>query len=122
MTIRDPKPATLDRYGLSLAEWRALLDAQGGTCAVCKRAPSSGRLTTDHEHAPKWARMPAAERKRYVRGLLCYWCNRCFLARGMTIERAQAVKDYLTAYEARRPAARTARDRTGQDGIDDESR
>lgn len=99
--IRPPKPATLKKYGLSLEEWLALLDAQGGTCAVCEKVPSSGRLVTDHQHVPGWKRLPAEQRKRFVRGLLCWTCNHYFLARGITVRKSQRVTTYLERYGQR---------------------
>jgi len=57
------------KYGLSSAEYRKLLDAQDGRCAICKRTPEEvgrfRRLDVDHDHGTG-----------KVRGLLCAWCNR----------------------------------------------
>jgi hypothetical protein len=50
-------------YGIGLAEFRALVAAQGGRCAIC---PSEGPLCVDHDHDPPYA----------IRGLLCQKCNR----------------------------------------------
>lgn len=98
-----PSPATLKKYGLSEADWRAFLDSQGGVCAVCKQEPKKGRLCIDHFHAKKWKKMPADERKRWVRGLLCWRCNTTFVGRGVTVERSKAVTVYLESFETRRP-------------------
>jgi hypothetical protein len=51
------------RYGISPAEYDALLEKQGGTCAIC-RMRSKGRLCVDHCHVTGM-----------VRGLLCNECN-----------------------------------------------
>src|SRR5437867_13162633 len=59
---RKPRRAEL---GLSLAEYDALLAAQGGGCAICDRPPKTRRLDVDHDH-----------RTGKVRGLLCHRCNR----------------------------------------------
>lgn len=99
--VNVPKPATLKRYGLSEAEWCAMLDAQGGVCAVCKRVPTTGRLCTDHEHVKGWKKMPPEQRKQYVRGLLCWTCNSFYLARGITVDRARNVVSYLDQYQTR---------------------
>jgi hypothetical protein len=47
------------------AQYQALLEAQGGGCAVCGRAPRAGRsLHVDHNH-----------KTGVIRGLLCFRCN-----------------------------------------------
>ncbi len=99
MIVTPPKPATLKKYGLSLPEWLAILNRQGGTCAVCKRIPKSGRLHTDHQHIKNWKKLPANERKKYVRGLLCFICNSRFASKGMTAEKATNLAQYLRDYE-----------------------
>ncbi len=92
---RQPSKATLRRYGISVDEWRAMLDMQDGVCAVCGTLPASGTLHIDHEHVKGWAKMPPEQRKLHVRGLLCYRDNRFFCSRGMTADRARAVARYL---------------------------
>lgn len=83
-----------------------MLEEQNGVCFVCKKSPSTGRLCIDHEHAPGWKKMPDEERKRYVRGLLCWWCNSAYLARGITIFKAENVVEYLKQYEERKNAGK----------------
>lgn len=51
-------------YGLSPADYEALLQKQDGRCAICGAKPTSQRLGVDHSHATG-----------LVRGLLCYSCN-----------------------------------------------
>lgn len=99
--MKDPRPETLKKYGLSLEEWRALLEEQGGVCAVCKKAPKSGRLVIDHEHALRWKHMKPALRKTYVRGLLCWFCNHSYVGRSITLQKARNVVRYLEAHEDR---------------------
>lgn len=48
-------------YGITEAEWKALLDKQGGHCACC---PETEDLVVDHCHTTG-----------NVRGLLCSRCN-----------------------------------------------
>lgn len=104
LPLQVPKLATIKKYGLSLEEWQALADAQGGVCYVCEKLTSTGRLCIDHEHVKNWKRLPPEQRKLFVRGLLCFRCNTTFVGRGVTIQRAERVAAYLRAYAARRPA------------------
>lgn len=57
------------RFGITLAEYRELLEAQGGRCAICRRVPDEAdpngwRFCVDHDHETG-----------AVRGLLCRTCN-----------------------------------------------
>jgi hypothetical protein len=101
--ILVPSEATLKKYGLSEAEWKALLDSQEGVCFVCKLVPTKGRLCIDHEHVKGWKKMPPEKRKLYVRGLLCWVCNHYYLGRGINISKAKNVVAFLERYSARRP-------------------
>jgi hypothetical protein len=78
------------RYGLTPAEYDALLVAQGGVCAICGEACSSGqRLSVYHSH--KTGR---------VRGLLCRDHN---LMLGLAPDdpaRLRAAADYLEQHGA----------------------
>jgi hypothetical protein len=100
--VLTPTPATLKKYGLSEPEWKAMLDEQGGVCYVCEQEPKKGRLVIDHYHAKGWRKMPPEQRKLFVRGLLCWWCNSSFLGRGITTAKARNVVRYLERYEAKR--------------------
>lgn len=66
---------TLAKFGLSLEAFNALLQRQGGRCAVCQSDDAGGRHGTwhvDHDHTccPKGKSCGAC-----VRGLLCQNCN-----------------------------------------------
>lgn len=104
LPLQVPKLATVKKYGLSLEDWQALADAQGGVCYVCEKLTSTGRLCIDHEHVKNWKKLPPEQRKLFVRGLLCFRCNTTFVGRGVTIQRAERVAAYLRAYAQRRPA------------------
>jgi hypothetical protein len=97
--VLTPTEATLKKYGLSEVEWKAILDRQGGVCAVCRNEPKKGRLCIDHEHVKGWKKLPPEQRKLYVRGLLCWFCNHYYLSRAITVAKAYYVVDYLERYE-----------------------
>lgn len=93
-----PTRATLSRYGLSENEWRAIAVAQNFVCYVCEQPPKKGRLCIDHEHVRGWKKMKPDERKKYVRGLLCWWCNSRYVSRSVTLAKARRVVMYLERY------------------------
>lgn len=95
MEAKRPKPATLARYGLTLAAWEAILERQGGVCAVCETLPKSGRLCVDHAHVPEWKHQAPEVRVKSVRGLLCFRCNLYYCGRGITAKRAFNLLVYL---------------------------
>lgn len=99
--IDVPTPATLKKYGLTVEDWQALLDAQGGVCGACGREPKTHRLVIDHDHVRGWKDMPAERRKLFVRGLLCWTCNHYRLARGATVENLRGAAEYLARYLAK---------------------
>ena len=101
---RVPGRGRLRRYGLSAEDWAAMCRRQGGVCAVCRRLPASGRLNIDHEHVRGWKKMPPGERRLYVRGLLCPWCNGKVASWRITLDKARALVRYLADYNGRRGA------------------
>lgn len=52
------------QYGINLEDYMSLLDAQNGTCFICKSPPVNHKLMVDHDHDTG-----------VVRGLLCAQCN-----------------------------------------------
>lgn len=54
----------LRAFGLTSADYQALLASQGGVCAICGRPEHGRRLAVDHDHITG-----------AVRGLLCRHCN-----------------------------------------------
>lgn len=51
-------------YGITLEEYDAMFEAQGGVCAICSKPPGWMFLDVDHCHVTD-----------RVRGLLCRGCN-----------------------------------------------
>lgn len=53
------------KYGITLADYDEMFEAQGGMCAICFGPPKSGRrMAVDHDHDTG-----------AIRGLLCNTCN-----------------------------------------------
>lgn len=102
--IKPPSPATLRRYGLTVDDWLQLLAGQGWQCPVCLKRGATVRWNTDHDHVPGWAKRPAEERRRYVRGILCAYCNHRRVNSRMPAAEARRIAEYLEAYEERRDA------------------
>lgn len=73
-------------YGLTRAEYDAMVIAQGGVCAVCGRGPQRTELCIDHDH----------ETGR-VRGLLCQHCNRGLGLLGDDATLMRKLADYVDA-------------------------
>lgn len=118
--MKAPSQSTLDKYGLSESDWVAIYERQGASCAVCKTPQLSREVfdkktkkvktktsvfCIDHEHVKDYKKLPPEQRARYVRGLLCFWCNKCYVGRGITIEKSQNVTAFLLAYAQRRGEA-----------------
>lgn len=97
--LLQPSKATLDKYGLSVEDWVALAVRSGWTCGVCTKLPPSCRLYIDHEHVPGWKKMAPEDRKKYVRGLACYRCNRFILNARINATVLRAAANYLDDYE-----------------------
>lgn len=98
--VTPPTQGTLDKYGLTTTEWLQLLADQGWVCPICERGQR--RWNTDHEHVAGWAKMPPEERKRYVRGVLCWHCNHKIVSNLRDSGVVQRIATYLRAYEERR--------------------
>jgi hypothetical protein len=59
------KYALRRNYGLTPEAYEAMLKAQGGKCAICRRPPEKRKHAVDHCH-----------KTNTIRGLLCHRCNR----------------------------------------------
>ena len=96
--LKTPGAATLRKYGLTADHWNALPHR---ACAICDRPFVKLRAFIDHEHAKGFSKMTAADKRRHVRGVLCYHCNRFRVAKN-TLSTVFAVKAYLEQYEGRK--------------------
>jgi hypothetical protein len=97
-----PKKQSLKKYGITQEEWLELAEEQGNVCPICGKLPENKRLCTDHQHVAKYKKMPACNRKTYIRGLCCLRCNLMYLPVGITVEKAKNIVKYLEKYEAKR--------------------
>jgi len=102
--MRIPTKATLRKYGWSEDDWRRQMFACGQRCAICGRPDDVVTLVIDHVHVRGFKRMSPGQKRIYVRGTPCRFCNRVMLQRGVTLERARAVVAYLEKYEGTRDA------------------
>ena len=73
------------KYGITLADYDAMLLAQGGGCAICAAPEPDGQsLHVDHDHDTG-----------AVRGLLCFTCNAGIGMFGHDIDLLSAAVAYL---------------------------
>ncbi len=73
-------------YGLSSTGYAALLDMQGGTCAICRQVYAAEKLCIDHDHATG-----------KIRGILCNPCNTGLGFFKDNPDRLHSALDYLAA-------------------------
>lgn len=80
------------KYGITLEERMAMLDAQGGVCAACMQPKSNkGDWTTDHCHD-----------SGKVRGILCTQCNTALGLLAEDPERIRALALYIEKHNPER--------------------
>lgn len=88
---RRTKAYNLKKYGLTLGAYEKMLADQLSGCAICGKAPTSGRpLHVDHDH----------ETGR-VRGLLCSKCNQAMKAVDAYPEWPLRAQSYWLRHQAR---------------------
>jgi hypothetical protein len=73
-------------YGITLDQYNELLASQDGHCACCPFTPKEGQLplNVDHDH-----------KTGFVRGLLCWKCNKHGVGQHRTGDLLRAYADYL---------------------------
>ncbi len=84
----------LREFGITAQEYDAMLEAQGGGCAICGRteADSGARLHVDHDHSCCPGKGSCGS---CVRGLLCLGCNTALGGFRDDPVRIQRAADYL---------------------------
>jgi hypothetical protein len=63
------------KYGLTLEERNEMEKKQKGKCWICQQVPKNNRLNTDHRHVKGYKAFKPEDKKKEVRGLLCFMCN-----------------------------------------------
>lgn len=101
--IKIPSRSTLRIYGLTDRDWLILFREQEWRCPLCLIPKAHWNI--DHQHVPGWKKMPPATRKIFVRGILCWRCNKNSAPSNLAAEMAHRLAAYLTAYETRKKKA-----------------
>lgn len=87
-------------YSISLEEYMALKDLQGGRCAICQVASGLRKaLSVDHDHQLE---VGGKVTRESIRGLLCSKCNHWLGTIRDDPEAGRRVIEYLTDPPARR--------------------
>jgi hypothetical protein len=94
----EREKSLLHNFGITLAQYEAMLGVQGGGCAICGGTSKDGRpLAVDHDHTC----CPGARTcGRCVRKLLCGDCNLGIGYFDDNIERMQTAIAYLRSTSA----------------------
>ena len=88
-------------YGITPEEYDEILAFQGGVCAICQKEPVGRHFDVDHEHVRGYKAMIPEHKRRYVRGIACWSCNK-FRINGHDVQSAAAVLAYLRNPPARK--------------------
>jgi hypothetical protein len=87
-------------YSITAEKYAALLEFQGGTCAICRRANGTRkRLAVDHDHSCCAGPTSCG---RCVRGLLCGPCNDVLAHFRDDAGAGIRIAQYLTSWPRRR--------------------
>jgi len=102
--LSDPRRSRRGRHGFSAAEIWAIVDAQGGVCAVCGSAdwgPKGPEMDHDHELARTHAHPVARGCRLCWRAALCHSCNTTLGMAQDSEERLAGLVAYLERWRAR---------------------
>ena len=75
------------KFGITLEQYEAMLDVQGGVCAICGRPPGEISLHVDHNHC-----------NGRIRGLLCFPCNNALADLQEDKEVVERALEYLVVH------------------------
>lgn len=88
----------LNQYGISLEDYKKLLEKQGGGCAICGTKPENNvhgtqkKLCIDHDHSCCSGTKSCG---KCIRGILCHKCNTAVGLLGDTAEGLKKAIAYL---------------------------
>jgi hypothetical protein len=99
--LKVPTAGTLNKYGLTAEDFKRIVSEQGGVCPICEKTPSTGRWNIDHYHIKGWKKLPPEKRKLYVRGVVCWFCNRYYMSKAITPRKAENIRRYLDDFLSR---------------------
>ena len=87
--IADRKSYLKRKYGITIEQYDAMLEAQGGGCFICGRPPRDDiSLHVDHDHSTN-----------KVRGILCFCCNNALADFKEDPQLLQKAVTYLAAHD-----------------------
>lgn len=92
--IRKRRALLKHKYGISLEDYEAMLEKQGGVCAACgdvETRKDTQHLAVDHDHSTG-----------VVRGILCQKCNTALGLLNDDPQRISALLNYLITPPLRR--------------------
>ena len=90
---------SIEKYGISLKQYQAMVAFQDNLCRICRQGPSDGdRLYIDHNH------MFDVGDPSGIRGLLCQKCNSGLGMVNDSIETLEGVRDYLLSFASQMSA------------------
>lgn len=81
------------KFKLTLEDYEALLESQGGVCKICGDLPSEKNLSVDHDHACCPGKFTCGQ---CIRGLLCNDCNVAIGLMKDSPGRLRAAAEYLS--------------------------
>jgi hypothetical protein len=84
------------RYALTPEGYYAILEAQGGVCAICKTPPGDKRLAVDHDHGCCPGEKTCG---KCIRGILCDTCNWWLGLIDDNLAMLEVAEQYLRRYE-----------------------
>jgi hypothetical protein len=94
------RAAKCRKYGLTVADYEAMVAAQSGACAVCGREYRAREFHIDHWHVDGHGDLPFEAKRAFVRELLCDLCNIGLGHAKDDPRRLERAAAYLEAYGA----------------------